>query len=118
MEGCRGVQKGGKLQTVNLASRSPVLPARGWSQDERPDRSPLPALSPHPEPGCGAERASPGVCDVPIVEPGQWQNFSAAKKHLFRCEMRSWDFNFFFFFKKRKPNRIYFLLPSFQLVEI
>lgn len=33
MEGCRGVQEGGKLQIVNLASRSPELPARGWRRD-------------------------------------------------------------------------------------
>lgn len=87
MEGCRGVQEGGKLRIVKLASLSLLLPARDTAW-----HNPLPALSPLPGPGCGAERASPGGWDVPVAEPDQWQDFSAAKKHLVACQMRTWDF--------------------------
>lgn len=90
MEGCRRVQEGGKLQIVNLASRSPELPARGWRRDTA-WHIPAPGIVP-PGPGCGAERASPGVWDVPLAEPDQWQDFSAAKNNLSTCQMRSWDF--------------------------
>lgn len=124
MEGCRGVQEGGKLQIVKLASSSTELPARGWGRDTA-RHIPAPGFVP-PGPGCGAERASPGVWDVPIAEPDQWQDFSAAKKHLVTCQMRNWDFfktitfflndyfDFYFFFleKEIQDNLLSFAVVS------
>lgn len=69
MEGCRGVQEGGKLQIVNLASRSPELPGRGW---RRPDRSPLPALSPTGrDAGLSAHHQVYGMCLLPSLTNGR-----------------------------------------------
>lgn len=123
MEGCRGVPEGGKLQIVNLASRSPDLPARGWRRDTA-WHIPAPGFVP-PGPGCGAERASPGVWDVPIAEPDQWQDFSAAKKRLVTCQLRCWDFFkllfyflkiilIFFFLRKGNPGEFSFFYRRFS----